>query len=449
MTRPPRPPRRRAVPIGLIVATVGFLLAGCEIVEPKMPRYTTSLDVPLGQERLDIIDVIDDEDYLVAMPDSTLGFHVDGDPDTVSLDFDLGADVEPQSVRGELGTFTLGVASPPGFDFALVDLYPEAAALDGLTTPVPEFAFGDVSPTEDLADVESATVASGTLTVTVTNGLPVPVSADAGDHRLTLILFSPATDDTVVTLEFDPIPAGSQATRVVDLAGAVLPGALAAAIDGGSPGSGGDPVLVDAGVSIGVEAAFSDLEVSAAEAVLDAQEFSTSFTTELPADYEVVRAIIASGEVTLSVVNEMAIPCQAVVAWPEVVDLDEQPLEIVLDLPPFSRDETTVDFGGHVVQAPGGALLTELGATVTVTSPGSGGQPVSLAADQGIEAELDGGRIAFGSVTGTVPALSYDFDPIAEQIDLPDEIDGLSLTRATMVLSLTNTAGLGAEAALA
>ena len=420
------------------------MLAGCEIVEPKMPSYTTSLGVPLGRERLDIIDAIDDEDYLVAMPDSTLGFRVDGDPDTVSLDFDLGADIDPQSVRGELGTFSLDVASPPSFEFALVDLYPEAAALDGLTTPVPGFEFGDVSPAEDLADVQSATIASGTLTVTVSNGLPVPVSADAGAHRLSLALFSPATDDTVVTLEFDPIAAGSQAVQAVDLAGKVLPGALAVAIDGGSPGSGGDPVLIDAGVSIGVDATFSDLEVSAAEAVLDAQEFTTSFTTELPADYEVVRAVIADGEVTLSVVNEMAIPCRAVVAWPEVVDLDDQPLELVLDLPPFSRDETTVDFGGRVVEAPDAARLTELGATVTVTSPGSDGQAVSLAADQGIETELAGGRIEFASVTGTVPALSHDFDPIAEEIDLPDEIDGLSLTRATMVLSLTNTAGLGA-----
>lgn len=445
MRKPKKLNPRHLTVLALLGALGGLMLAGCEIVEPRMPSYTTHLAVPLGQERLDIADVIEDEDYLIAMPDSTLGFRVDGDPDTVSLDFELAADIEPQSVTGELGNVSLDVADPPSFDFALVDLYPAAAALDGMTMPVPGFDFTTESGPEDLADVESATIASGTLTVTVSNGLPVPVSAPSGPDRLVLELFDPATGDAVVSLDFDPIAAGEQTSRVHDLAGTILPGALAVRLAGGSPGSDGTPVLVDAGVSIGVEAAFADVLVSAAEAVIEAQEFTTSFSTELPEDYEVVQAVIAAGDVTLSVVNEMAIRCQATVTWPEVVDLDDQPLQLILDLEPFTSADRTVSFAGHIVRAPEGSQLTELGANVRVTSPGSDGVPVLVAADQGIRADLDGGRIEFGSVTGVVPELSYDFDPIDEEIDLPDEIDGLNLTRATMVLSLTNTAGLGAE----
>ncbi|MEZ4388673.1 MAG: hypothetical protein R3D98_14110 [Candidatus Krumholzibacteriia bacterium] len=171
--------RRLVLLVGLgLLAGLGLL--GCEIAEPQMPTYTTHLAIPLGTERLEIVDAVDDEDYLVALPDGSLGFAVDGDPDTVSLDLDLAADIPAQSVRGDLGNFTLDLASPPSFDFVLSDLYPAAVALDGQTVPVPGFGFTAASAPSDLADLESALLAGGLLTVTVTNGLPVPVSAPSG-----------------------------------------------------------------------------------------------------------------------------------------------------------------------------------------------------------------------------------------------------------------------------
>jgi hypothetical protein len=438
---------RRLVCAALLAALAGLVLTGCEIAEPELPSYQTHLAIPLGQDRLDIADVVEDEDYLVSLADGALGFHVDGDPDTVSLDFDLAADISPQTISGDLGNFALEIASPPSFAFALRDLYPDADAVDGFTVPVPSFQFATASDAQDLADLESATLAGGTITVTVTNGLPVPVSAPAGDpDRLVLELVDLEADTAVVVgFEFDPIAAGATASETADLAGVTLPGALAVRLDGGSPGSGGAPVLIDADAAIGVEAAFADLTVASAEAAVDAQEFSTGFATELPADYEVVQAVIGGGSVTLTVANEMAIPCQAVVSWPEIVDLDGVPLSLVLDLPPHADDARSVDFAGHVVQASPGEQLTQLSATVSVTSPGSGGQPVLLTADDGVTADLTGGRIEFGSVTGVVPELTYDFADLREEIDLPDEIEGLSLTAATMVLELENTAGIAAE----
>ena len=437
---------RRLVPAALLAALAGLVLTGCEVAEPELPSYQTHVAIPLGQDRLDIADVVEDEDYLVSLADGALGFHVDGDPDTVSLDFDLAADISAQTVSGDLGNFALEVDSPPSFDFALRDLYADADDADGLTLPVPAFQFTTASGAQDLADLESATLAGGTLTVTVTNGLPVPVSGPAGDpNRLVLDLVDLAADTAVVvSLEFDPIAAGATASETADLVGVTLPGALAVRLDGGSPGSGGTPVLIDADAAIGVQAAFADLTVASAEAVVDAQEFSTQFTTELPADYEVVQAVISGGSVALTVSNEMAIPCQAVVSWPEIVDLDGAPLSLVVDLPPHADDARSVDFAGHIVEAPVGDQLTELSATVSVSSPGSGGQPVSLTADDGVTAELSGGRIEFGSVTGVVPEVAYDFDDLREEIDLPDEIEGLSLTAATMVIALENSAGLGA-----
>jgi len=441
-----QPTSRRALAVLLPLVLLGLMLAGCEIADPELPRFETRVALPLGEERLDIAEVVDDEEYLIAMEDGTLGFTVDGDPDTVSLDFDLAADIDAQNVSGSLGTFDLAPPPPAAFDFTLVDLYPAAAGVDGMSVPVPGFTFSSASSPEDLQDVESATLTAGTLTVTVDNGLPVPVSAASGPNRLYLELVDPSSGDALVTVEFDVIPAGGHAEQTADLAGVTLPGDIAVRLAGGSPGSGGSFVTVDASAAIAVDAAFSDLEVSAAEAVVPAQEFETSFQTDLPEDYGVVQAVIAAGDIDLAVVNEMGIPCQATVTWPEVVDLDDNPLELVIDLEPAGSASRTVDFAAHIVRAPGGVPITELNTVVTVTSPGSAGLPVLLEAGQGVQADLSAGRIEFGSVTGTVPELSYEFDSMDEEIDLPDEMDGLLLTQATLVLEMVNSAGLNAEA---
>jgi hypothetical protein len=131
-----------------------------------------------------------------------------------------------------------------------------------------------------------------------------------------------------------------------------------------------------------------------------------------------------------------------------VLDLDDEAMRLVVDLAPGASATRTADFAGYRVQAPPGSFLTDVAATLTVTSPGSDGQVVPLAADEGLRADLDGGTITFGSVTGLVPAIRHDFDPMVEQIDLPDEIEGIGLTRATLELTVTNTAAIDAVADL-
>jgi hypothetical protein len=434
----------RAAALPVLLALFGLLLAGCEVADPALPSFQTRVTVPLGEERMDIADAIDDEDYLYSLPDGTLGFSVDGDPDTVALDLDVAADIPAQTVRGDLGAFDLAVSAPVDVAFVLSDLYADAAMLDGFTLPVPPFGFTTDSDPHDLEDIDSATLAGGTLTVEVLNGLPVPISATGGPDRLVLDLVDPASGLAVVTVEFDPIAAGSAATESVDLAGVTLPGALSVRLAGGSPGSSGAPVLVDAAAEIAVSAVFSDLQVTAAEAVIGAQEFSTEFATDLPSDYSVERAVIGSGLVQLDVVNELPIPCLVTVTWPDVVDLDGQPMQLVVDLPGGASQTQQADFAGYVVQAPEGATLDQLVATVTAVSPGSGGLAVPVQSDQGVRADLGSGRIAFTSVTGVVPELAYDFDPMDEEIDLPDELEGLQLTRASLELELVNSAAVTA-----
>ena len=83
-----------------------------------------------------------------------------------------------------------------------------------------------------------------------------------------------------------------------------------------------------------------------------------------------------------------------------------------------------------------------------IDTPGSGATAVTLSATDGLTATLSGGSIDFSSVTGIVPVQNVAIDPIEEEVDLPNELDGLELTAATMALHITNSSGLPGDVAI-
>jgi len=203
-------------------------------------------------------------------------------------------------------------------------------------------------------------------------------------------------------------------------------------------------VTVNGTDSINIDAQFTNMVVSSAEAVIGAQTFQTSFETELPADYELEHAVISSGSVVMDVTNDMPVPCQAVMTWSELQDLGHSPLTVVFDLAAGQSLSQTVDFTGYILSA-AGAPIASLVADVDISTVGSEGSSVVLSAGDGLTADLLGGTISFSSVTGLVPSYSVPIDPILEEIDLPAEMDGLQLVAASMIMHVTNSAGLPAD----
>lgn len=431
--------RRPLAALSLLGATLAAL-AGCDINKPEMPTFDTTLSLPLGVERMDVSDAIDSQDFLTAGEDGTLVFQVDGDPDTLSFDFDLSAEVAARSISQGLGTFALDAVGPLTFGFRLGDVWAPAAVADGQTIPVPAFPVAATSPDQDVPDITGATLASGTASVTITNGLPVPISADSGPDQLALVLESP-TGETFAWFTFDLIAAGASQTRLVDLAGAVIPDRLRVRLAGGSPGSGGVPVSVDADDALEVAASFADLLVSSATAVVGAQSFSTVFSSPLPSGYEVTEATLAAGSSLLTVANGMPVPCTATLTWADLRNPAGQPLVERFDLAADGSASRTIDFAGYRLTA-GGPPLTALDAAIVVTSPGSSGQPVALDSGDGLTATVGAATISFASVTGVVPEAVVTLTPTVQHIDLPDELSGLSLTAARLTLNLDTTASL-------
>lgn len=428
----------------LVLLAMLTVFSGCEINKPEMPTFDTSLTIPLGVERIEIMDAIEDEDFLVIGDDGGLSFFIDGDPDTMAFDFELAADIGSQTIEQGLGNFSLEALDPMNYSFELGQIWPTADGVTNLLTVVPGFPIDVLSDSQNIPDVDSATLTSGTISVSLNNGLPVPVSANSGPDQLLLSLENPADGAIVASFVFPEVAPGESSVQTFDLAGVTLPGDVRVRMVGGSPGSSGQVVTVNGTDSIDIAAQFTDLVVSSALAVIGAQTFETSFETELPADYELEHAVISGGAVGMDVSNNMPVSCQAVMTWNELQDLGSQPLSVTFDLAPGQSISRQVDFSGYILSS-GGAPISSLVADVLITTPGSEGSSVLLAASDGLTAELLGGTISFSSVTGLVPSYSVPIDPIIEEIDLPDEMDGIQLVAASMILHVTNSAGLPAD----
>ncbi len=428
----------------LVIPAALSLLGGCEINKPEMPTFDTSLTIPLGVERIDILEVIEDEDFLEIADDGGLSFFIDGDPDTMGFDFELSADIGAQTIEQGLGNFELAALDPMSYAFELGDIWAPATGANNLVSIVPGFPINVSSGSQDIPDVDSATLTSGSVSVTLSNDLPVPVGAASGPDQIIMTLEDPGNGAVFATFVFPEIASGASSTQTVDLAGVTLPGDVRVSLAGGSPGSSAQPVTVNGTDSINIDAQFNDLVVSSASAVIGAQTFQTSFETELPADFELEHAIISSGLVGLNITNDMPLPAQAILTWNDLHNLQGNALSVTFDLAAGQSESRDIDFSGYILSATGAPLLA-LEAIVDINTPGSSGATVTMNSTSGLTADLVGGTISFSSVTGLVPAYSVPIDPIIEEIDLPDEMDGLELVAASMVLHVTNSAGLPAN----
>ncbi|MBN1183317.1 MAG: hypothetical protein JXB49_13580 [Bacteroidales bacterium] len=121
--------------------------------------------------------------------------------------------------------------------------------------PIPQFGWVELS--------------EGTLSLTVTNNLPVTISA------LSISLTNSSDNSLVGTFNFTNIAPNSSQTRSVDLAGKTLTNTIDAEItDFSSPGSGGSNVPIDLDDDIRLRIRTSNLRATSGNAILPSQTFA-------------------------------------------------------------------------------------------------------------------------------------------------------------------------------
>ncbi len=128
----------------------------------------------------------------------------------------------------------------------LAQLCPAYAALSGQTVPKPACTSTVTDTLKLPSDVSQATLASGSVAVTITNGFSFDPLRPGASARGTIVLTLTSGGATIGTLTLDgatdALPAGSTITRTVALTG-VVAGRIAVGLTITSPA--GDPVRID------------------------------------------------------------------------------------------------------------------------------------------------------------------------------------------------------------
>jgi hypothetical protein len=433
--------RRRFVPAcagALALIALVLALMGCDIEHPALPTFTTVLSIPIGEQRLDMADIAADEDYISVGLDSCLEFTVEGDCDSVFMDIDLAVEIAGESISSTFGNYELDLIEPQTMNFLLVDVLPDILPYVGMTIPVPPFDFVLESDPFILEDLQSAAITGGSVQLSLTNGLPVIMSGSEPPALMRISLLNAATGDTLATLLFpEAIAPGATAVVSAELGECTLSHEISVVMAGGSPGSD-TPVLIADDAFLGVTAEIQNVTASEATLVLKPQTFTTEHVASWVDTLKILQADIADGLMDYAITSSLEIPAGVVLEWTDILDASGTPVRTALDLPPGGTVFGSLDFTSSRFLSPSGQPVAELALGVEVRLPGSDGAFVTLRATDGIEATIEPTLFHFASATGSIIEQVFPLDPTHEDVDLPDELSGVAITAAQVVVTVVN-----------
>lgn len=139
---------------------------------------------------------------------------------------------------------------------------------NGNTAAIP--AFPNVSTGAQPINVDSLfqtiTLVTGFMDITLTNGLPIDIT------NLAFELRNQSNNSLIAIDTFPIIPAGGTETRTISMAGKTIEGKMNASLVLNSPGSGGNPVLIDTSDAIIAQLKVYDMHPLTATAIWPAQD---------------------------------------------------------------------------------------------------------------------------------------------------------------------------------
>jgi hypothetical protein len=433
----------------LCVATTSLVLLSCSLEPFDMPSWDVELNLPVLTEDYTFQDLADDEEAIKVLNDS---LYVEI---TEALtDVDLAGRFEFNPYEGgfgaAIGAFEVPAIDPAATSFTLGEVWEDAAVFSGHYV-VPPFCFpGAGEPVASKAislgdDFAWADVETGTVELTVENNLEVPLGDPAGGCPFVLrVSWSGAAWDSVVFDE--PIPAGESREAEVELAGETIANSFMVSMSGGSPGSEGAVDLSHLD-EIGIYVAPRDITVSRALACLPAQTFEAERSITVEDSTRVVLAGIESGTLGLTVFNNLAVSLSVEVSTGNL-SLEGEPFSCSTTIPALSFEEIDIDMAGYTLDTgslPGDPWYGTNTVTfeVVAETPGTS-HHVEVASGDSVRVDVEMRDVVFDRVTGTLKPTPVSISEVHE-LDLPEICQAISISDATLVLSIRNEAMVGGD----
>ena len=440
--------RPRVTRLGLVAGlALAVTLAGCGLQKPEAPTFETSISIPAADEHYDTGQLIDSEDYLETDPGSGAPqFVVEGDfgPQNVAsaLDVSVGA----QSYGATLST--IAVDDPP----ELTAHYPTAQLL-GISVPpaggssvIPGAV---ITPTRralpTIEEFDQATLDAGTLSITLVNNLPVPLG---GAAPLSIRIYDAGGVTPLVTAQTNAtLATGDSVTLPVDLAGRSFTNHLEVEVEGSTPGSGSQSVLLRAEDGLDIRCALSGLGYRTATLKPVAQAMMTQESLTLDPGVRLTHAAFQSGRLTAHLANTLPLPVTITLTVPEITRnggslVETRTLAAGSPANP-ARLDAVIELSGATLSSaqPDGASAVGLEMAGRTEASNT---PVSLSSSMGVSAELEATTLALASVSGRFDGKQVEVTPTVTTTDLPADIESLRFEHATLTLDLENGAGLSA-----
>jgi hypothetical protein len=433
----------------LLLALTYIALQSCSIEPFEAPTWDVGLNLPVLTEDYTMQDLADDEEAIKVVNDSLIV-----EVTEALAEVSLAGKFDFNPYRGEfgvsIGTFEIKAIDPAGVTFTIGEVWDSAGALSG-RLEVPPFCFPGAG--EPVASKEVALggnfawgeVASGLLDVTVENRLEVPLGDPARGCPLTLrVSWYGGVWDSIVLGE--SIPAGEARSVEVDLARRTIANTVLVAITGGSPGSDGE-VDFSPAQEIGISVAPRDIAVSRALASIPAQSFEAERSITVEDSTRVVLAGIESGTFTLGIFNEMAIDLSVTVTTDNLAHGASR-FAYSTNVAAWSSGEVEVDLAGYTLETDavgGDPWYGTNTVTFEVLAETRGTENhVEVEFADSVRVTVDMRDIVFDRVVGTLKPTPVGISE-EHEIDLPEICRAVSISDATMVLSIRNEAMVGGD----
>ncbi len=413
-----------------------FNFNACSFDTPEAPRWDASLTVPLINRYYTMDELLDDEPSLSVDSAGQLHYLFDTELDAFQVGDQLTFEEFSDSYSTSIGQLTLDSPGGANLTLTLLDIYPAAEPLNGLTVIVPPFDF-DLGKRvlEPYNDFDWIEVSSGFIRILLQNDLVITLG-----RPLHFAIYDTDADTLVAATDFNgEIGPGESLNQTIDLSGKKFSNELSVEISGSSPGSNNQPVLVDITDSFNLNVIISNLQVAAARARIGEQEVTDSDAALIDAGASIISSKIKRGTVRLEINSQLPIPATLDMTMPDFKLPGGAPFTQTFVLSGAGSTSRTLDFAGYSFTpeaAPLGQQTVKL--QWSVQSPGSGANYVTVQSSDEIAVSFSIEDMIFSEVTGTLAGEVVQIDPKNYSVEVPEGIDSVNFDNVQLDIVLRN-----------
>ena len=335
----------------------------------------------------------------------------------------------------QLGRFKVPAPAPLTAEIALKQIFPSAINLAGQTVALPPFGFGlALSNLQDYDSFVSVEGVTGTITVNLRNGFPVPLGP------LRVELRDGNADTVIVAFEHNAeIPPNGEVTRSLDFAGRSFSSNMTPVLTGSSPGSRGALVRIDPESKSRLALTPSAFEVSAARAKIGALTLQDEGEIALGDSLQLVSARVKSGVLALQVQAGFPVRTEVRVTLPDFRSSANDSLRGVLTLQPNGNSALQLDLANYTLRplsAPFGQQKIRFLWRVRTLNTAS--ELVTITSAASVSANAASSKIVFAQLQGAFFAKEIGLAPQSFRLDVPAGLDSLRLLEAQFEIVLRN-----------